>query len=47
MRKTAIALVNSWLADRSGYDRKVWPRLARAIEQNRLSRRRRLRRKER
>jgi Fic family protein len=38
----AIALVQSWLADKSGYDRRVWPRLARAIERNRLSSRRRL-----
>ena len=38
----AIALVETWLADKSGYDQRVWPRLARAIEQNRLSSRRRL-----
>jgi hypothetical protein len=41
-RKEAIALVNSWLADTSGYDRRVWPKLVRAIEQNHLSYRKRL-----
>jgi hypothetical protein len=35
-------LVDSWLADTSGYDNRVWPKLARAIEQNRLSYRKRL-----
>lgn len=38
----AVALVDTWLADRSGYDRRVWPRLAKSIERHRLSRRRRL-----
>lgn len=38
----AVALVNSWLADKSGYDQRVWPRLSRAIEKNRLSDRPRL-----
>jgi Fic family protein len=41
-RKAAIALVGSWLADTSGYDKRVWPKLARAIEWNRLSYRKRL-----
>lgn len=41
-RKAAIALVESWLADTSGYDQRVWPKLARAIEHNRLSYRKRL-----
>lgn len=40
----AIALVQSWLDDKSGYDRRVWPQLARPIERNRLSNRRRLER---
>lgn len=37
----AIALLESWLADESGYDEKTWPRLKRSIERNRLSYRRR------
>lgn len=41
-RKAAIALVESWLADTSGYDKRVWPKLSLAIEQNRLSYRKRL-----
>lgn len=41
-RRRAIALVDSWLAAASGYDKRVWPRLSRAIERNRLSDRRRL-----
>jgi Fic family protein len=41
-RKAAIALVDSWLADTSGYDKQVWPKLARAIDRNRLSYRKRL-----
>jgi hypothetical protein len=41
-RRAAIALVKSWLADTSGYDKRVWPKLARAIEENRLSYRKRL-----
>ncbi len=42
----AIALVDSWLADKSGYDKRVWPRLRRAIERNRLSTHRRFERPE-
>lgn len=32
-----IVLVESWLADESGYDEETWPRLKAAIERNRLS----------
>jgi len=31
-QRAAIALVDSWLADTSGYDKRVWPRLSRRIE---------------
>jgi hypothetical protein len=31
----AIALFKSWLTDESGYDEKVWPRLRKALEQER------------
>lgn len=31
----AIALFKSWLADESGYDEEVWPRLKKALEQER------------
>lgn len=31
----AIALFKSWLADESGYDEKVWPRLKKALERER------------
>lgn len=41
-RRKAIALVESWLADTSGYDKRVWPKLSRAINRNRLSSRKRL-----
>lgn len=41
-RKKAMALIESWLADTSGYDQRVWPKLSRAIERNRLSYRKRL-----
>jgi hypothetical protein len=34
-------LLDSWLADESGYDERVWPRLKKAIEENRLSSRKR------
>jgi hypothetical protein len=40
-QQQAMALIDLWLADTSGYDQRVWPRLARAIERNRLSSRRR------
>jgi len=41
-REGAIRLVESWLADESGYDMRVWPLLSSAIERNRLSDRSRL-----
>jgi acetylornithine deacetylase/succinyl-diaminopimelate desuccinylase-like protein len=31
----AIALFKSWLRDESGYDEQVWPRLKKALEQER------------
>jgi len=31
----AIALLKSWLQDESGYDEKVWPRLKKALDQER------------
>jgi L-rhamnose isomerase len=36
-------LLDTWLADGSGYDERVWPRLKKAIEQNRPSYRKRFR----
>jgi len=36
-----IQLLNSWLADESGYDEATWPKVKKALEENRLSRRRR------
>jgi hypothetical protein len=39
--EAAISLLNKWLADESGYDERVWPRLKKAIEENRLSSRKR------
>lgn len=45
MRRTKtrqlMKLLDSWLADESGYDERVWPRLKKAIEENRLSSRKR------
>jgi hypothetical protein len=41
-RQAAIDLVDSWLGDTSGYDKRVWPKLSRAIERNRMSYRKRL-----
>ena len=40
-REAAIALLDEWLADESGYDEATWPRLKASIERNRLSSRRR------
>lgn len=34
-------LLDTWLADDSGYDERTWPRLKKAIEENRLSSRKR------
>lgn len=39
--EAAIQLLDEWLADESGYDEEVWPRVKAAIEENRLSYRRR------
>jgi hypothetical protein len=33
----AIALLDKWLADMSGYDHEVWPEIKSAIEENRSS----------
>lgn len=38
----AIALIDRWLADTSGHDEAVWPDLARALNEDRLSDRFRL-----
>jgi hypothetical protein len=38
--KSAIALLDSWLNDESGYDEENWPKLKAALEENRLSSRR-------
>jgi hypothetical protein len=37
----ALALIDKWLADESGYDEEVWPVIKRDIEENRLSDRKR------
>lgn len=37
----ALALLREWLADESGYDERTWPILKKAIEENRLSDRKR------
>lgn len=39
----AVALIEKWLADGSGYDERVWPQLKASIEDNRLSDRKRFR----
>ncbi len=41
-RKEAIAIVESWLGDTTGYDKRVWVKFSRAIERNRLSDRHRV-----
>lgn len=45
MRRTKtrqlMKLLDSWLADESGYDERVWPCLKKAIEEDRLSSRKR------
>lgn len=38
-----IRLLRGWLADESGYDEETWPVVKRAIEENRLSYRKRFR----
>lgn len=37
----AIRLLHQWLEDESGYDERVWPPLKEAIEEDRLSERKR------
>lgn len=39
-RRAAIALLDEWLCDESGYDEETWPRLKRALDEDRLSARR-------
>jgi hypothetical protein len=39
--EAAIRLLQQWLTDESGYDEAVWPRVKQAIEENRLSERKR------
>lgn len=39
--QAAIRLLQEWLADESGYDEQNWPRIKQAIEENRLSDRKR------
>lgn len=36
-----VNLINSWRAEDSGYDERAWPKAKKAIEENRLSARRR------
>ena len=35
--EAAIALIEKWLADESGYDEQIWPGLMRNLEKQRLS----------
>jgi hypothetical protein len=39
--EAAIRLLQKWISDESGYDEAVWPRVKEAIEENRLSERKR------
>ena len=39
--EAALRLLAEWLADETGYDEQVWPIVKRAIEENRLSARKR------
>ena len=39
--EAARRLLQEWLADESGYDEEVWPKVKQRIEDNRLSPRRR------
>ena len=39
--EAAIRLLEQWMADESGYDEKTWPIVKRAIEETRLSYRKR------
>lgn len=38
-REACIALLNQWLADDSGYDEENWPKIKKAIAENRTSNR--------
>jgi hypothetical protein len=38
--RRAIALLDEWLSDQSGYDEETWPQLKEALDRNRLSGRR-------
>ena len=40
-REGLLALIRSWAEDKSGYDDRAWPILEKAIEENRLSSRKR------
>ena len=42
----AIKLLDTWLADESGYDERVWPIVKKMIEENRMSNRKRFRNNE-
>jgi len=37
----ALALLAEWMADESGYDEEVWPKVKQMMEENRLSDRKR------
>lgn len=39
--EAAKLLLNQWLSDKSGYDEKAWPQVVEALEQNRISIRKR------
>jgi hypothetical protein len=39
--RAAIRLLDTWLADESGYDEQAWPELKKFIEKHRLGRRKR------
>jgi hypothetical protein len=39
--RAALAWLRKWLADESGYQEAVWPKLKQAIEEDRLSYRKR------
>lgn len=39
----AIALLQEWLSDESGYDERVWPSVKQGMEENRLADRSRFR----
>jgi len=38
-REACIALLNQWLTDDSGYDEENWPKIKKAIAENRTSNR--------